>query len=133
VNIWIPCTVDGLKATRILTQDRIRVNMTLIFSVNQALLAARSGARFVSPFVGRLDDIGNSGVEVVEDILTALANYDFATEVIFASVRHPEHVRLAALIGSHIATIPYKVFSQLIKHPLTDIGIERFMKDWQKR
>jgi transaldolase len=131
--IKIPCTVDGLKATRILTQDRIRVNMTLIFSVNQALLAARSGARFVSPFVGRLDDIGNSGVEVVEDILTALANYDFATEVIFASVRHPEHVRLAALIGSHIATIPYKVFSQLIKHPLTDIGIERFMKDWQKR
>ena len=131
--IKIPCTVDGLKATKALTHEGIRVNMTLVFSSNQALLAAKAGATYISPFVGRIDDIGNCGVSVVQDILETLKNYAFKTEVIFASVRHPEHVRQAALIGAPIATIPYKVFVELIKHPLTDVGIERFLKDWQRR
>jgi len=131
--IKIPGTIDGLKATKILAKEGIRVNMTLIFSPNQALLAAKSGAAFISPFVGRLDDIGNSGLDVVKDILNILDNYDFTSELIFASVRHPEHVRQAALVGAHIATIPYSVFIQLIKHPLTDVGIMRFIKDWQSR
>ena len=133
IVIKIPCTVDGLKATKILTSQGIDINMTLVFSANQSLLAARSGATYVSPFVGRLDDIGNPGVEVVKDILSIFRFYNLKTQVIFASVRHPEHVRQAALIGAHIATIPYKVFLQLVKHSLTDIGIERFLKDWQNR
>jgi len=133
VVIKIPCTVDGLKATKTLVKEGIKVNMTLVFSANQALLAARSGATYVSSFVGRLDDIGNPGVLVVKDILAVFKNYGFAAEVIFASVRHPEHVRQAALIGCHIATIPYKVFTQLIRHSLTDTGIDRFLKDWQTR
>lgn len=133
VVIKIPCTVEGLKATKILTKEGIRVNMTLVFSPNQALLAAKAGASFISPFVGRLDDIGNPGIDVVQDIMDILDNYDFNNEVIFASIRHPEHVRQAALTGVHIATIPYKVFVQLIKHPLTDVGIDRFLKDWQNR
>ncbi|MEO0141970.1 MAG: fructose-6-phosphate aldolase [candidate division WOR-3 bacterium] len=131
IVIKIPCTSDGLKATKVLTKEGIKVNMTLVFSANQAILAAKSGATYVSPFVGRLDDIGNPGIEVVQDIIQIYRTYEFPTQVIFASVRHPEHVRQAALIGVHIATIPYKVFIQLIKHPLTDIGIERFLKDWQ--
>lgn len=131
IVVKIPCTVDGLKATKVLAREKIRVNMTLVFSANQAILAAKSGACFVSPFVGRLDDIGNPGLEVVKDILQVFDNYNFSTQIIFASVRHPEHVRQAALVGVHIATIPYKVFTQLIKHPLTDVGIERFLKDWQ--
>jgi transaldolase len=133
IVIKIPCTVDGLKATVILSKEKIRVNMTLVFSSNQALLAARAGAAYASPFVGRLDDIGNPGAAVVSDILQVYRTYGFKTEVIFASVRHPEHVRQAALMGAHIATIPYKVFLQLAKHSLTDVGIERFMKDWQAR
>lgn len=133
IVIKIPCTVEGIKATKALAEEGIRVNMTLVFSVNQAILAAKSGASFVSPFVGRLDDIGNPGMEVILDILQVYKNYDFKTQIIFASVRHPEHVRQAALAGVHIATIPYKVFIQLIKHPLTDVGVERFLKDWQKR
>ncbi|HEC77802.1 MAG TPA: fructose-6-phosphate aldolase [candidate division WOR-3 bacterium] len=133
IVIKIPCTVEGLKATKILSQEGIRVNMTLVFSPNQALLAAKSGAAFISPFLGRLDDIGNPGIEVVQDIMGIFNNYDFSSEIIFASVRHPEHVRQAALVGVHIATLPYRVFVQLVKHPLTDIGIERFLKDWQKR
>uniref|UniRef100_A0A7C4THX5 Probable transaldolase n=1 Tax=candidate division WOR-3 bacterium TaxID=2052148 RepID=A0A7C4THX5_UNCW3 len=133
IVIKIPCTVDGLKATRILAKERINVNMTLVFSPNQAILAAKSGARYVSPFVGRLDDIGNPGIEVVKDIIQIYKLYNFPAEVIFASVRHPEHVRQAALIGAHIATIPYKVFIQLVRHPLTDMGIEKFLEDWRKR
>jgi len=133
IVIKIPCTVEGLKATKILSQEGIRVNMTLVFSPNQALLAAKAGAAFISPFLGRLDDIGNPGIEVVQDIMGIFNNYDFSSEIIFASVRHPEHVRQAALVGVHIATLPYRVFVQLVKHPLTDIGIERFLKDWQKR
>ncbi len=133
VVIKIPCTVEGLKATRILSKEGINVNMTLVFSPNQAILAAKSGAAYVSPFVGRLDDIGNPGIEVVKDILNIYRNYSFRTQIIFASVRHPEHVRQAALIGVDIATIPYKVFTQLIKHSLTDSGIAKFLEDWQKR
>jgi len=133
VVIKIPCTVAGLQATKILSGDGVRVNMTLVFSPNQALLAAKAGASYVSPFVGRLDDAGNPGVPVVKDILDIYRSYEYKTKVIFASVRHPEHVREAALIGSHIATIPYKVFRQLVQHPLTDAGIDRFLKDWQTR
>ncbi len=133
VVIKIPCTVDGLKATKILAKEGINVNMTLVFSSNQALLAAKAGAAYVSPFVGRLDDIGNPGIEVVNDILTIYRNYNFKTKIIFASVRHPEHVRQAALLGVDICTIPYKVFTQLIKHSLTDVGITRFLEDWQKK
>ncbi|NOR17347.1 fructose-6-phosphate aldolase [candidate division WOR-3 bacterium] len=133
VVVKIPCTVNGLKATKVLAKERIRVNMTLVFSPNQVLLAARAGASFISPFLGRLDDIGNPGMNVVYDGMDILNNYDFNSEMIFASVRHPEHVRQAALAGVHIATIPYKVFKQLIQHPLTDVGIERFLKDWHNR
>ncbi|MGQ9533880.1 MAG: fructose-6-phosphate aldolase [bacterium] len=131
--IKIPCTVDGLKATKILSRDGIKVNMTLVFSPNQAILAAKAGAAYISPFVGRLDDIGNFGIEIVNDIQTVYRNYNFKTEIIFASVRHPEHVRQAALIGVDIATIPYKVFIQLIRHPLTDVGITKFLEDWQRK
>ncbi len=133
IVIKIPCTVEGIKATRQLSSDDISVNMTLVFSANQALLGIKAGARYISPFVGRLDDIGNPGINVVEDILELIRIFSYDTEIIFASVRHPEHVRQAALIGAHIATIPYKVFTQLIKHPLTDVGIERFLKDWQNK
>lgn len=133
IVIKIPCTVEGLKATKILSKEGINVNMTLVFSANQALLAAKAGAAYVSPFVGRLDDIGNPGIEVVNDILTIYRNYNFKTKLIFASVRHPEHVRQAALLGVDICTIPYKVFTNLIHHSLTDVGITRFLEDWQKK
>ncbi len=133
IVIKIPCTIDGLKATNILSQEKIRVNMTLIFSANQAILAAKAGASYISPFVGRLDDIANPGIEVIKDILDILNNYNFPSRLIFASVRHPEHVRQAAILGAHIVTMPYRVFSSMIKHPLTDIGIERFLNDWEKR
>ncbi len=131
--IKIPCTVDGLKATKVLSKEGINVNMTLVFSANQALLAAKAGAAYVSPFVGRLDDIGNPGIEVVNDILTIYRNYNFKTKIIFASVRHPEHVRQAALLGVDICTIPYKVFTLLIKHSLTDVGITKFLEDWKMK
>jgi len=133
IVIKIPCTVEGLKATKTLVKEGIKVNMTLVFSPNQALLAAKAGATYVSPFVGRFDDIGQKGVAVVQEIFTVLKNYSFATKIIFASVRHPDHVREAALLGVDIATIPYNVFVQLVKHVLTDVGIERFLKDWEKR
>lgn len=133
VVVKIPCTSEGLMATVALARRGVKVNMTLVFSSNQALLAAKAGAAYVSPFVGRLDDIGNSGIEVVKDLLTVYENYRIKTQVIFASVRHPEHVRQASLIGCHIATIPYRVFVQMIQHPLTDTGIEKFAKDWQSR
>ncbi len=132
VVIKIPITEDGLKATKALSDIGIPVNVTLIFSPAQALLAAKAGARYLSPFIGRLDDISSYGMRLVEDILTIVENYNFKAEVIVASVRHPMHVLEAALLGAHIATVPYEVLKKLIKHPLTDIGLERFLKDWEK-
>lgn len=132
IVVKIPMTKDGLKAVKKLSQLRIRTNVTLIFSPNQALLAAKAGATFVSPFVGRLDDITHYGMDLVGQILEIYNNYDFATEVIVASIRNPLHVLDAARMGAHIATIPFSVIEQLSKHPLTDIGIEKFLKDWEK-
>jgi len=132
VVIKIPMTREGLLATAQLAKEGIRVNMTLVFSPTQALLAAKAGAAYASPFVGRLDDISHWGMELVEQILTIYENYDFETEVIVASVRNPLHVLEAALMGADIATVPFKVIEQLIKHPLTEVGVERFLKDWEK-
>ncbi len=132
IVIKIPFTVEGLKAVRALKEEGIKTNVTLVFTPVQALLAAKAGASFVSPFVGRLDDIQANGMEMVEDIITIFENYDIQTEVIVASIRHPMHVLEAALVGAHIATIPPKVIRQMVKHPLTDIGIQRFLEDWKK-
>ena len=132
VVVKLPMTRDGLIATKQLATEGIRVNMTLIFSPTQALLAAKAGAAFVSPFVGRLDDISHWGMDLVEQIITIYDNYGFETEVIVASVRNPLHVVEAALLGADIATVPFKTILQLIKHPLTDRGIEQFLKDWKK-
>lgn len=132
VVIKIPMTLDGLKATKVLSEEGIPVNVTLIFSPTQALLAAKAGARYVSPFIGRLDDISSYGMDLVRDIVQIFANYAFETEIIVASVRHPMHVLEAALAGAHIATVPFEVLQKLLKHPLTDIGLERFLKDWEK-
>lgn len=132
VVVKVPMCENGLAVVHQLTQEGIKTNMTLIFSVNQALLAARAGATYVSPFVGRLDDIGNPGMPVVEDIVNIFDIHGLDTEVIAASIRHTEHVVAAARVGAHIATIPYKVLLQMIKHPLTDSGIERFLDDWRK-
>ncbi len=132
VVIKVPICTEGLKATRMFADAGIAVNQTLIFSPLQALMAAKAGARYVSPFVGRLDDIAHNGMELVDQILTIYDNYGFETEVIVASVRHPGHVLDAALMGAHIATIPFKVISQLAAHPLTDKGIALFLDDWKK-
>jgi len=132
IVIKVPMTKDGLKATKVLSKLKIKTNVTLIFSPNQALLAAKAGATFVSPFVGRLDDITHYGMELVGQILEIYDNYAFETEVIVASIRNPLHVLDAARMGAHIATIPFSVIDQLSKHPLTDIGIEKFLKDWEK-
>ncbi len=132
IVVKIPMTVDGLKATKRLSELNIKTNVTLIFSPSQALLAAKAGASYVSPFVGRLDDISHDGMELVSQILEIYDNYGFKTEVIVASIRNPLHVVDAAVMGAHIATIPFKVIEQLSKHPLTDIGIEKFLKDWEK-
>ncbi len=132
IVIKIPLCPEGLKATRILSQEGIGVNVTLIFSPLQALIAAKAGASFVSPFIGRLDDISHIGMDLVEQIVTIFENYEFDTEIIVASIRHPVHVLEAALLGADIATIPFKVLDQLTKHPLTDIGMERFLSDWKK-
>jgi transaldolase len=132
VVVKIPMTPDGLKATHILSREGIKVNVTLIFQPVQALLAAKAGAAYVSPFIGRLDDIGQTGMEVVEQVMAIFNNYGYETEVIVASVRNPLHVLEAALAGADIATIPYKVLMQLIKHPLTDIGLAKFLEDWEK-
>lgn len=129
IVIKIPMTEEGIKAVKILSKEGIKTNVTLVFSANQALLAAKAGAAYVSPFVGRLDDIGRNGMELVADIVEIYKNYGFKTEVIVASVRHPIHVHEAALIGADIATIPFKVLEQMFRHPLTDAGIERFLKD----
>lgn len=130
--IKVPMTTEGLKATKIFAGEGIRVNQTLIFSPIQALMAAKAGAAYVSPFVGRLDDIAHDGMEIVEQIVAIYNNYGFETEVIVASVRHPRHVLEAALMGADIATIPFKVIEQLAKHPLTDRGVELFLADWKK-
>ncbi len=132
IAIKIPMTVEGLKAVKILSSEGIMTNVTLIFNPIQALMAAKAGATFVSPFVGRLDDIQHNGMELVSQIVQIFENYDFDTEVIVASIRHPLHVVEAAMIGADIATIPFAVIEKLVKHPLTDIGIERFLKDWEK-
>ena len=129
VVVKVPVMKEGLAATRALAAEGIRVNMTLVFSPAQVLLAAKAGAAFISPFVGRLDDAGHAGMEMVEQSLEILRNYDFATEVIVASVRSPLHVAQAATIGAHIATVPYAVLEQLVRHPLTDAGIEKFLAD----
>lgn len=132
VVIKVPLCTEGLKATRMFADAGIRVNQTLIFSPLQALMAAKAGASFVSPFVGRLDDIAHDGMELVAQIVNILDNYGLETEVIVASVRHPRHVLDAALIGADIATIPFKVIEQMAQHPLTDRGIEMFLEDWKK-
>jgi transaldolase len=133
IVIKIPMIEEGLKAVKRLTAEGIKTNVTLIFSVTQALLAAKAGATYVSPFVGRLDDISVNGLDLIADIMTILRNYGFATEVIVASVRSPMHVVESALLGADIATLPYKVIAQLAKHPLTDIGMKQFLADWEKR
>lgn len=133
IVVKVPMTTDGIRAVRRLTAEGIKTNVTLVFSVAQALLAAKAGATFVSPFVGRLDDIGVSGMDLIQDIMTVYGNYGYQSEVIVASVRSPQHVLDAALIGADIATIPFKVIDQLAKHPLTDIGIAQFLADWEKR
>jgi transaldolase len=132
VNVKIPMCPEGLKAIKALSAEGIQTNCTLVFSANQALLAASAGATFVSPFIGRLDDIGNDGMRVLAEIVEIYEYYGMLTEVISASLRHPQHVVDSALAGAHIATIPYEVFKKMTSHPLTDIGIERFMADWEK-
>lgn len=131
VVVKLPVTAEGLAATRVLTDEGIRVNMTLVFSTNQALLAARAGAAFVSPFIGRLDDIGEDGVALVADIARVFAIHEIDTEIIAASIRRPLDLTAAARAGADIATVPYKVLLDALKHPLTDAGIERFISDWQ--
>jgi transaldolase len=132
VTIKLPMTWDGLKTCRILYKEGIKTNLTLVFSPLQALLAAKAGATFVSPFVGRLDDVGIIGMDLIEQIVSIYENYGYPTEVLVASVRNPIHVLDAALMGAHVVTMPWGVFQQMVKHPLTDIGIDRFLKDWEK-
>jgi transaldolase len=131
VIVKVPLNIEGLKTVKALKSEGIKTNVTLIFSANQALMAARAGASYVSPFVGRLDDIGQDGIELVKTIADIIAIHDIQTEIIAASVRHPVHVTQAALAGSHIATVPYKVLVSLLTHPLTDTGIKRFLDDWK--
>ena len=133
IVVKIPMLEEGLKAVKTLAQEKINTNVTLCFSPIQALMAAKAGAAYISPFVGRLDDISHIGMELVEEIITIYDNYGFETEVIVASVRNPIHVLDAALMGADIATIPFKVIQQLTKHPLTDIGVEKFLADWKKQ
>lgn len=131
IIIKVPMTKDGLKAVKVLTSEGIKTNVTLIFSANQALLAARAGASYVSPFVGRLDDIGSEGMILVQDVADIFAIHGIETEIISASIRHPMHVTESAKAGADIATIPYKVFEQMLAHPLTNSGIDGFLKDWE--
>ncbi|HEY4551885.1 MAG TPA: fructose-6-phosphate aldolase [Bacillaceae bacterium] len=133
ITVKIPMTPDGMKAVSILSKEGIKTNVTLIFSSNQALIAARAGASYVSPFLGRLDDIGHDGTELIAEIAQLFAIHDIDTEIIAASIRHPQHITQAALNGAHISTLPYKVLLQLFKHPLTDKGIEAFLHDWEAR
>lgn len=132
ITVKIPMTRDGLRACKAFTDEGIKTNVTLVFSSVQALLAAKAGASFVSPFVGRLDDIGQDGMDLIAEITDIYAQYDFRTEVLVASVRHPIHVAQAARMGADVATMPFKILEQLFKHPLTDAGLERFLADWNK-
>lgn len=132
IVVKIPITPEGLAATKVLSKEGVKINMTLVFSVNQSILAAKAGATYASPFLGRLDDIGSDGMTLLSDIVTVYQNYGFKTQIIAASIRSPQHVVDAALIGADVCTIPYKVFTQMVKHPLTDKGIERFLNDWKK-
>lgn len=132
IVVKVPCILEGLKATKALKEEGIGVNMTLVFSPTQALLAAKAGAMFVSPFVGRLDDISHYGMDLVEQIVTMYGNYGFDTEVLVASVRNPLHVVDAAMMGADIVTMPFDVIAKLVKHPLTDIGLKKFLADWEK-
>ncbi|HYJ92269.1 MAG TPA: fructose-6-phosphate aldolase [Pyrinomonadaceae bacterium] len=132
VVVKCPLTMDGLKATRTLTSEGIGVNVTLCFSASQALLAAKAGAKYISPFIGRLDDISTDGMQLIRDIVQIYDNYGFATEVLAASIRHPMHIIDCALAGADVATMPFKVIQQLVKHPLTDKGLEAFLADWKK-
>jgi transaldolase len=132
IVVKIPICLEGLKATKVLAQEGIHVNTTLVFSSMQALLAAKAGTRYVSPFVGRLDDISHDGMNLVDEIVTIFDNYGMDTEIIVASIRHPLHVVEAAMMGADIATIPFGVIEKLVKHPLTDIGMDKFLRDWKK-
>jgi transaldolase len=132
IYVKVPMTRTGLQATKVLASEGTRVNMTLVFSANQALLAAKVGAAYVSPFIGRLDDQGQDGMELIDDIVEIYRNYGFKTEVLVASIRHPVHVLEAAKIGADIATMPFAVMEKLVQHPLTDSGLARFLKDWEK-
>jgi len=132
IVVKIPMTKEGLKAIKILVLEGIKTNTTLVFSPTQALLAAKAGTTYVSPFIGRLDDVSQTGMDLVGQIVTIFKNYEFGSKVIVSSIRHPIHVLEAALIGADVATIPYKVIEQLVQHPLTDIGIEKFLADWNK-
>lgn len=132
VTIKIPMTPEGLKAVKLLSNEGIQTNVTLVFSANQAFLAAKAGATYVSPFIGRLDDIGQEGMKIVEEIVTIFENYAFDTQIIVASIRHSIHVIESALLGAHIATIPPKILRKMVKHSLTDVGIQRFLEDWKE-
>lgn len=132
IFVKVPMTEEGMKATSRLSQEGVRLNVTLVFTPNQALLAAKAGATYVSPFVGRLDDIGEDGMKVVQDTVSIYKIYNYSTQVLAASLRHPMHVYRAAQAGAHIATLPFSVLKQLFKHPLTDIGLKRFLDDWKK-
>lgn len=132
VVVKCPLTLDGLKATRIFREEGTKVNVTLCFSAAQALLAAKAGASYISPFIGRLDDIGQNGMQLISDIVQIYQNYGYETEVLAASIRHPMHIVDAALLGADVATIPFKVIQQLVKHPLTDKGLDSFLADWKK-
>ena len=132
VVVKVPLTPPGLSAARTLKDEGIPTNVTLCFSANQALLAAKAGAAYISPFVGRVDDVGLAGMELIEQIMTIYEAYAFETKVLVASIRHPEHVLRAALLGADVATMPFKVMGQLYKHPLTDVGLEKFLADWKK-
>jgi transaldolase len=132
IVVKVPMIKEGMKALKQLTKDGIRTNITLIFNCNQALIAAKLGATYVSPFVGRFDDISEVGMNLVADLVQIFENYAFPTQILVASCRNPLHIREAALLGAHVATMPFKVLEQLMNHPLTDIGLERFLKDWEK-
>jgi transaldolase len=133
IVVKVPLIAEGLKATKRLAAEGIRVNVTLCFSPTQALLAAKAGAWCVSPFIGRLDDVSSNGMELIRQIMTIYKNYDFKTYVLVASVRHPQHVVEAALAGGHICTMPFAIFQQMVKHPLTDVGLKKFLADWESQ
>ena len=132
VVVKIPMTAEGLKAVKTLSKEDVKTNVTLVFSANQALLAAKAGATYVSPFIGRLDDMGHEGMQIVEEIVDIFGNYGFKTQIIVASIRHPVHVVQAARLGADVATIPPAVIKKMVKHSLTDVGIQRFLEDWKK-